>query len=585
MPVDIQLSLTNCQLQVEINTDDTSGKQAQLTVTIAGQPSLNRSLTLDRTPITVEFTDTPRTGKLHDCKASLTSSAGNATSGPFKLKLCAAGESLMQNFLLLPPRGISDNADHTPATQSFFRSLNVGVELNKIVKTPLSGHYKVLDSTGETGIKLIKCPETALAQLRQEQPGIRIVPERFYTMQRFLPPAPRQQAKKMAGIPTINSLRLRIVSQDNGNPLEGTRVIAFTKFDTEGDEGFTDANGEILLKGVGGRPLERLYIIPKLGHWSMLKRDFQVASGTELRLRPIQLDHIDVKRHFYPENTANFGRGVRVGVIDSGVGPHPDITLAGGRCLILGEDPNDVRDVDQHGTHVAGIIAGRGQSPNGVQGAAPKAELFAYRVFSKTSENASNTNIIKAIEQAIDDQCDLINMSLGGGNRDEAFEDAITLAFQNGIVCFVATGNDGRGPICFPASFSLSVAVGAMGRRGTFPNGTADTPNIIAPFGTDSEDFVAGFSNISSGADVVDLIGPGVAILSTVPGGYAPMSGTSMACPVVTGVAARLLSGRPDILNMPRDQARAEAIIQFVCGQATTLGFGAMFEGLGLVKA
>jgi len=82
----------------------------------------------------------------------------------------------------------------------------------------------------------------------------------------------------------------------------------------------------------------------------------------------------------------------------------------------------------------------------------------------------------------------------------------------------------------------------------------------------------------------LDLMGPGVGVLSTVRGGYAPMSGTSMACPAVTGFAAKMLPmpNRRNILNMPRDQARSDAIAQALLQAGKSLGFGPKYEGKGL---
>jgi hypothetical protein len=87
------------------------------------------------------------------------------------------------------------------------------------------------------------------------------------------------------------------------------------------------------------------------------------------------------------------------------------------------------------------------------------------------------------------------------------------------------------------------------------------------------------FSNIGP---EIDLTGPGVGIVSTVPGGYAALGGTSMACPAVTGVAARLLAGRPDVLGMSRDLARSDAIAGVLLDAAQALGFGPEFEGQGM---
>jgi subtilisin family serine protease len=101
----------------------------------------------------------------------------------------------------------------------------------------------------------------------------------------------------------------------------------------------------------------------------------------------------------------------------------------------------------------------------------------------------------------------------------------------------------------------------------------------MAPYGSDRNNFIAAFSNVGP---QVDLTGPGVGIVSTVPGGYAALDGTSMACPAVTGLAAKLLSVRGDILNMSRDQARSDAIAQLLLQAARPLGFGPTYEGHGI---
>ena len=79
-------------------------------------------------------------------------------------------------------------------------------------------------------------------------------------------------------------------------------------------------------------------------------------------------------------------------------------------------------------------------------------------------------------------------------------------------------------------------------------------------------------------------MGAGVGVISTVPGGHAAMSGTSMACPAVTGVTARLLGKAPAVLAMPRNSDRTDAIRKLLLDHAQTLGFDLKFEGKGLPK-
>jgi subtilisin len=127
----------------------------------------------------------------------------------------------------------------------------------------------------------------------------------------------------------------------------------------------------------------------------------------------------------------------------------------------------------------------------------------------------------------------------------------------------------------------LAVAVSAVGRKGTFPARSSESGDVAAPFGTDSKSFLAAFSNLGA---TLDVAGAGVAVVSTVPGGYAPMSGTSMACPAVTGVLARLLANTPAVLNMARDANRADAIRALLFAQAQSLGLGVTNEGKGLPR-
>jgi subtilisin len=206
--------------------------------------------------------------------------------------------------------------------------------------------------------------------------------------------------------------------------------------------------------------------------------------------------------------------------------------------------------------------------------------LHVYRVFGRSSETAESFSIAKAIRQAVEDGCDLINLSLGGeGDMPDVLRE-IQRARALGEDCLAATGNDYRGQVSYPARYAQAMAVSAFGRKGTYPAGAAQALTIQKPFGTDRKNFVANFSNVGS---EVDLTGPGVGIVSAYPGGYAVMDGTSMACPAITGSLARVLARQTRILNMARDQKRSDAIIHLALKTAGELGFGATFEGAGLL--
>ena len=167
-----------------------------------------------------------------------------------------------------------------------------------------------------------------------------------------------------------------------------------------------------------------------------------------------------------------------------------------------------------------------------------------------------------------------------GQVADDTLRAAIEDVRNAGILPIAAAGNDDRGPVAFPASDDLCIAVAAMGRIGTFPEDSVSAAAYAsAPKGSDAKNFVASFSNFGPR---IDLIAPGVGIVSTVPkDGYAVMDGTSMACPAVTGVAARLLAANSAIMGMARNASRSEEIARLLLRSGTTLGFPAEFEGQG----
>ncbi|MDD2804189.1 MAG: S8 family peptidase [Elusimicrobiales bacterium] len=206
------------------------------------------------------------------------------------------------------------------------------------------------------------------------------------------------------------------------------------------------------------------------------------------------------------------GRGVKVAVIDTGMDfNHPDLApnYKGGYNAV---DPAAAPMDDQgHGTHVAGTIAAV-KDGKGVAGVAPAADLYAVKVLDKNGSGQYSW-IIAGIEWAIEHRMQVINMSLGGGQGNEALRQVMEKAAEAGVTVVCAAGND-AGPVNYPAKYPQAIAVSA----------------------SDSADKIASFS--SRGPELA-VIAPGVKINSTMKGGgYGALSGTSMACPHVAGLAA-----------------------------------------------
>ena len=514
----------------------------------------------------------------------LKGAAARAHAAGSVAKIRVKGGAKALRMIILPARGLRAPHDSVApaAARNFLSSLALGVSTQH-ASGGASAKMKVIDAVHEDGAKLVEMTPDAVMELRAIQPGLRVIPEAFYR--------PAVQVCFAESVPAAagkgtRSVTLAVRSAADGAPVKDVMVVGFTDFAArEGAQGVTSAGGTVTLKIPSRvKKFERVYAYPEIAYWGALAKNVQVAASIDVKLTPIDLSYVDCLRHFYGGGAPDAGNGVKVSVIDSGIAlNHPDLTVAGGECTIPGENAGDFGPLGgPHGSHVAGIIAGHGVAPSGVRGVAPAASLYSLRVFG-AGEGASNYSIIKAIDRAVALGCDLVNMSLGGGPRDAALESAIGDAYLAGTVCIVAAGNDYRSPVSVPAAYQLSVAVSACGRKGTFPAGTTESGDVAPPYGRDKNDFIAAFSNV--GAEI-DVTGPGVGVISSVPGGYGVMSGTSMACPAVTGLAARLLSlpANAAILSGARDESRSNEIVQMLLQSCKKLGFGRIYEGLGLPR-
>jgi subtilisin len=241
---------------------------------------------------------------------------------------------------------------------------------------------------------------------------------------------------------------------------------------------------------------------------------------------------------------------VDVAVIDTGVDyQHPDLNVYRPGARNCFQQAPNADDENGHGTHVAGTV-GALDNRVGVVGVAPGARIWPVRVLGPLG-SGSMSEVVCGIDYvtANADRIDVVNMSLGSpGGRDDgncgrtfgdAMHQAICTSVAAGVTYVVAAGNSGRDAAGFsPSSYDEVITVSALADFNGRPGGGA-----TATCRPDVDDTFADFSN--HGPDV-DLIAPGVCILSTwVGGGYATLSGTSMASPHVAGAAGLYLARHP----------------------------------------
>jgi minor extracellular serine protease Vpr len=366
----------------------------------------------------------------------------------------------------------------------------------------------------------------------------------------------------------------------------------------------------------------------------------------------------EVRKFYDGKNQRLTGRGVTVGVIDTGVDyTHPDLrrNYGGGHDLVDNDkDPMETLahgKATLHGTHVAGIIAANGK----IQGVAPEAKIIAYRALGPGG-GGTTEQVLAAIEQAIKDKVDIINLSLGNdiNGPDLPISLALNNAVDKGIVAVAANGNSGPNvwTVGSPGTATNAISVGAStptmeipalliegrsyqvqpmegsakwaidrsieivdGGIGTkadlqkakgkivlikrgrltfsekannaYEAGAAAVliynnmsggfmgnleSQLTIPVGSLSKrdgDFLQKKKNLSARLSVKeekdrladfssrgpvtgtweikpDIVAPGVAINSTVPGGYLALQGTSMAAPHVAGACALIKQAHPD---------------------------------------
>ncbi|QCC60308.1 S8 family serine peptidase [Natrinema thermotolerans] len=251
---------------------------------------------------------------------------------------------------------------------------------------------------------------------------------------------------------------------------------------------------------------------------------------------------------------------VTIAIVDQGIQyDHPDLAenmddsvSNNGKDFVDGDgDPYPADASENHGTHVGGIAGGGTDNGTGHAGISNCSLLSARALGS--GGGGSLSDIADAVQWSADQGADIINMSLGGGDATNLMRQACEYAQSQGSLLVAAAGNDSGSPVSYPAAYDTVLAVSSL----------------------DEGETLSDFSNVGP---EIELAAPGGNVLSSIPfDDYDTFSGTSMASPVVAGVAGLTLSAWPSLSN---DELRTH-----LHETAVDIGLDATEQGNGRVDA
>jgi len=253
------------------------------------------------------------------------------------------------------------------------------------------------------------------------------------------------------------------------------------------------------------------------------------------------------------------GEGVSVAVLDTGVdADHPDLSVEKWQEFDSNGNPVDSQpnDGDGHGTHVSGTVTGA-ENPAGPVpsfGVAPEAALYGVKVLDD-SGGGSFAQVIAGMQWAVDNDADIISMSLGAPGFYDQMIDPVRNAQDAGTVVIASAGNSGEGSSGSPGNVYDAVSVGMSNEsRGIDSDSSGEVIDTASDWGSSAPAYWPDEYTVPT------IAAPGVDVLSSVPGGgYGLLTGTSMAAPHVSGAVALAESATNDSLSPEAIEEALEA--------------------------
>ncbi len=285
----------------------------------------------------------------------------------------------------------------------------------------------------------------------------------------------------------------------------------------------------------------------------------------------VEYIEVDAKRYLYAESVPYgitmvqaplvsdaYTSNIKACIIDTGYTyGHPDLPSSGVTGYAFSGHGSWSTDGNGHGTHVAGTIAAIGRNNIGVVGVNPSAKLGLHivKIFNDSGNWTTASNLVTAIQSCKNAGAKVVNMSLGGSSSTATEQNALASFYQGGMLLVAAAGNAGNSSLSYPASYSSVMSVAAV----------------------DSSRNRASYSQYNS---QVEIAAPGSSVYSTYKNNsYSTLSGTSMATPHVTGVAALVWSQFPSC-----SAARIRTALTATAQDRGTTGRD-VYYGFGIVRA